>query len=90
MTNYVNGWIKRAFKKLRKAFGGACRICGSTEKLQFAHLEPTNVKGRGRGRKERYYDIKNNPDSYILLCEPCHRTLDKILKEPKHLSHTRF
>jgi len=80
MTNATNKWIKGAFEKLRETFGGKCCFCGSIDKLQFAHIQATDVRGRGRGRKERYYDIKNNPDSYVLLCPSCHRTLDKTIK----------
>jgi len=79
--NYVNKWIRTAFDNLRKEFGDKCSFCGSTAKLEFAHLEPTELVGRGRGRKERYYDIKKNPDSYVLLCVGCHKTLDTVLKE---------
>ena len=80
MTNYMNDWIKKALEKLRKAFGTKCSFCGTTANLEFAHLEPTELCGRGRGRKERYYDIKKNPDSYVLLCAGCHKTLDTVLK----------
>ena len=80
MTNYVNKWIRTAFDKLRKVFGDKCSFCGSKENLEFAHLEPTVLSGRGRGRKERYYDIKKSPDSYVILCVVCHKTLDTVLK----------
>jgi hypothetical protein len=80
MTNYVNKWIRTAFDNLRKVFGDKCSFCGSKENLEYAHLEQTELVGRGRGRKERYYDIKKNPDSYVLLCVVCHKTLDTVLK----------
>lgn len=76
LTNHANKWIKAAFKDLRQEFGGCCAKCGSKEKLQFAHLQPTDLNGRGRGRKERYYDIVKHRGGYQLLCEECHRKKD--------------
>lgn len=75
MTNVMNRWIKRKFNELRFLFGNKCLLCPSEYRLEFAHIKPTELKGEGRGRKERYYDILNNPDSYILLCQLCHRGL---------------
>ena len=80
MTNHPNKWIKEAFKILREEFGGFCQNCGKRnykDNLEFAHIKPTDLNGRGRGRKERYYDIKNNKDHYKLLCKSCHKELDK-------------
>lgn len=78
MGNPQNEWAKRRRKRLLEEWGGECLFCGSKEKLQFAHLEETDVKGWGRGRKERLYDVINNPDSYVLLCREHHRKLDKV------------
>lgn len=69
MTNQRNELQPKFRKQLIKIFGGKCIICGSTEDLEFAHIKPTKLKGRGRERKERYYDILNNPDSYALTCK---------------------
>ena len=77
MTNYMNKWIKKAFQKLRDEFGGCCQKCKDTENLEFAHVLDNEFNGRGRGRKERYYNIKNNKQDYILLCESCHSEFDK-------------
>jgi hypothetical protein len=68
MTNRHNILIRKQFDELKKLFGGKCWNCGSTANLQFAHKKETGLNGRGRGRKERYYDIKKHPDCYILLC----------------------
>jgi hypothetical protein len=46
------------------------------EKLEFAHVLETALKGRGRGRKERYYDIIKNPDCYRLLCQFHYKEMD--------------
>jgi len=82
MTNRANQWIKKAFQKLREFFGGKCQECGRTDRLEFAHIgeTPLSRKGRGRGRKERYYDILRHPLCYKLLCHDCHRRLDIQLK----------
>lgn len=75
----MNKWIKKERKRLIELHGGKCSvsICGSTSNLEFAHVQPTGLKGEGRGRKERVYDIRDNPDSYILLCSGCHKALDE-------------
>ena len=46
------------------------------EKREFAHVLETALKGRGRGRKERYYDIIKNPDCYRLLCQFHYKEMD--------------
>lgn len=61
--------------------GGVCMAscCSQSDpdKLQFAHLKPTNLSGSGRGMSHRLYDVKNNPTSYGLLCDDgCHREFD--------------
>ena len=41
--------------------------------LEFAHIKPTGLNGKGRGQTARYYDIVNKPDSYKLVCQRCHK-----------------
>lgn len=71
---------KRRWSALKKSRDNQCEKEGCTNKmsLQFAHIKPTKLSGRGRGRgKEmRYYDIKKHPDHYLLLCTLCHHKLD--------------
>lgn len=73
--------------RLREERGNACqrkdpktgRVCGASgvfHALEFAHLEPTGLCGRGRGLSSRYHDIKKHPECYELMCVPCHRTFD--------------
>jgi len=69
MTNRFNKRIKELREELIKKFGGKCIICGSTLDLEFAHIKPTKLGGRGRGRKERYYDVLKNPNCYALTCK---------------------
>ncbi|WXG46987.1 MAG: hypothetical protein WED05_10070 [Candidatus Atabeyarchaeum deiterrae] len=92
MTNKTNEWIKGKMKELRMARGGRCekildnfQRCTSKRQLEFHHIAETNVLGipkhnhrAGRGRKERYYDIRNNPDSYKLLCIKHHKEAHNI------------
>lgn len=64
-----------------KALGGKCQAEGCTttdpKHLQFAHLKPTGLAGSGRGMGHRLYDVKNNPESYTLLCDGgCHEEFD--------------
>lgn len=90
MTNAMNQWIKERRKLLIKAFGGCCQriledgtICGSKRRLEFAHKEKTKLSGRGRGRKERYYDILRYPWKYGLVCHECHNEFDSNPEEVK-------
>jgi hypothetical protein len=62
--------------QLLAARGGKCEDCGHTFKLQFAHLKPTGLSGRGRGKWQRMRDVKKHPDAYRLLCWKCHLALD--------------
>lgn len=77
MTNSSNIWIRKALDRLREEFGNCCQKCGIKDKLEFAHINETGLSGRGRGRKERYYNIKNNKKEYLLLCRDCHRETDR-------------
>ena len=78
MTNRENIRIKKKFQELREMWGGCCWNCGNTKKLEFAHREKDkNFNGMGRGRKERYYNIKNNPTKYWLGCKYCHQDYDR-------------
>jgi hypothetical protein len=67
--------------QLIREYGNKCFVCGNVNNLQFAHIKPTKIKGVGRGKQNRTYDVQKNPKSYILLCPTCHYYLDnKILK----------
>lgn len=68
--------------QLRLDWGGRCVMADGTPhmgRLEFAHLpgKPTGVCGRGRGRTDRYYDVKRNPECYVLLCRSHHRRIDE-------------
>lgn len=91
MTSNTNRRMKEVlFPELRLKMGGRCSNpeCPTpTEELQFAHVAETPLSkiSRGRGRKERYYDIKKHPDSYRLMCKTCHHDFDEatdVQKKP--------
>jgi hypothetical protein len=75
---------RRRMAELREAWGGRCVVCGVPHapgaglRLEFAHLpgKPTGLNGSGRGRSERYHDIRRNPDCYVLVCVEHHVELD--------------
>jgi len=71
MTNRVNIWVKNKIKELKEK--SKCSMCSSRKNLEFHHIKKTKLNGESRGRKERYYDIINNPDCYICLCKKHHR-----------------
>lgn len=90
MRQPTPGRYRAAIAKLRAERGDRCQCpgcpecrtlppprCARTDGLEFAHVAPAGLKGRGRGRAERYHDIKRNPDSYRLACVPCHRHFDR-------------
>lgn len=78
MANRSNEYVKRRWKQLIEDSGGKCAQCPSTERLEFAHLEPTGLRGRGRGRKNRLFDILKHPEKYVLLCGLCHDEMDGL------------
>jgi len=70
------GYYTLRIERLRESFGGRCAQCGSDSALEFAHLRPTGLKGRGRGLPQRVHDITKNPDAYKLLCHTHHALFD--------------
>lgn len=72
--------MHRIKAELITAYGGKCMIEGCTEQdpdvLQFAHLKPTKLSGSGRGMGRRLYDVKNNFQSYCLICPWEHYLFD--------------
>jgi transcription elongation factor Elf1 len=69
-------YVTKLKEQLYQIHGNRCFFCGSTKQLEFAHLEPTGLNGMGRGRINRYLDIKKHVGSYMLLCHECHRQFD--------------
>ena len=83
-TSRPVGYYRGKVAALKESWGGLCVMCGAGWSFkanrgpEFAHLpgKPTALVGPGRGRAERYHDVKNNPGSYVLLCVECHAELD--------------
>lgn len=59
-----------------EALKDKCRNCGTSKSLEFAHLEPTKLKGRGRGSHHRRLDVVKNKEKYTVLCRLCHWRFD--------------
>lgn len=77
MTTRQNHRMPLRRLELIQKFGGKCKNCGSVENLQFAHIEETELsRKKGRGRKERFYDVLKNPEKYRLYCKECHEQYD--------------
>lgn len=81
----MSSWYKGKMEELRQAWGGRCCIgfggCWKTDGLEFAHVKETGLNGRGRGMPQRYRDIVNNPDCYLLVCRACHAKADSLIEE---------
>jgi hypothetical protein len=92
-----------AMARLRAEWGGRCHCSGCDEcrrgpegpcarrwRLHFAHVRPTPILAtrRGRGRADRYHDIKRHPECYRLLCCWCHRQFDSVGGLPAPNTHT--
>ena len=76
--SYQSNYFRKKFQELRNYYGNKCFFCGQTYRLEFAHKRPTKLNGKGRGRQERYYDIKNNLDCYMLTCSK-HNYLAEVI-----------
>ena len=77
--------LTRLMNLLRQQHGNRCAICGEPHALEFAHVTPTGLNGRGRGGLVRAYDIQRNPDAYRLLCRSCHLRYDAFLRSARAL-----
>ncbi len=74
-----------SMERLRQEMGGKCIDCertyswhrGAKLPLEFSHLKPTGLTGRGRGIRNRYFDILRNRDCYALRCRYCHKIYDR-------------
>lgn len=67
-------------------YGSKCQYpnCEETQNLEFAHITPTELNGRGRGQKERIRDIIKNPLSYVLSCNKHNDCFEAIKLACKH------
>ena len=76
------GYYAEQMARLRALAGNLCVWCGCPglpgDTLEFAHLpgKETGLADQGRGQPQRYYDVRRNPGSYVLLCREHHTEMD--------------
>jgi hypothetical protein len=73
-------WRRKALEK----FGNKCILCGSTEKLEFDHIDPSLKSfhiSQGWSRK----DIDKELDKCQLLCQKCH--IEKTVSSLEPATH---
>lgn len=78
------GWRRRTARKRARLYAvaaayrdGPCQDCGTAaEPMELAHLRPTPVTGRNRGKDRRIYDLFRHPEAYRRLCPRCHAASD--------------
>lgn len=81
-TNTI--WVQRKREEIKKKLNFTCQRCNEVtpeERLDFAHKEPTELNGRGRGSFTRIKDVLNNPQKYCMLCMGCHEACDRYEQE---------
>ena len=71
-----NVYWRRLRARLIEERGGVCEECGRADRLEFAHVQPTDLSGWGRGYARRVKDVRDRPEAYKLLCSVCHALLD--------------
>lgn len=85
--------LRRRLDGLRRDVG--CQHCGRRHgllnRLEFAHLAPTPISAvaRGRGLRDRYFDVRRNRAVYCVLCRDCHLRLDSGQWGPVDLALVR-
>lgn len=58
---------------LYEKLGNSCSVCGSTEKLEFDHINPSMKKGRQSFLSMGIETIKSQIDNIQVLCHNCHK-----------------
>lgn len=76
-----NRWEKRRAKAV-EFLGGCCKRCGSTESLDFDHIDPkTKVMTIARASSRREEFFWEEVRKCQLLCKLCH--IDKTAEDAK-------
>ena len=89
LQEIANQYNKNKKQKLLDQFGSCCNACGSTENLQFDHLDKHTKKGNvttilyTRGFDEAVEEEKKCQ----LLCAECHRIKTTIHHDNQSLLH---
>lgn len=72
--------------------GGKCVRCGTTEQLEFDHIDPSTKIGSVmmmlyRGKLALAIE---EADKCQLLCNPCHTKKDRMTPMPEHGTRARY
>ena len=74
MAKRQNVWGRKRLAALRMILGGKCRVCGSTERLEFDCIVPTDYRHHTLGISGRatYYWRQARMGNVQVLCSSCH------------------
>ena len=84
--NYIKAKKHERRQQLIEMLGGACVRCGTTETLQFDHIEPgTKSFSLGSNWTRAWHEMVAEAQKCQLLCKECHivKTAED-LGPPKH------
>lgn len=65
----------------KEKLGGVCQLCGSSEKLHFAHVYYPKKRKYRQDTYSSALDALKFEGSVLLLCKECHNHPEKYLKE---------
>ena len=73
---YFRNYYRERRQKYEKLLGGVCSYCGSSNNLQFHHLDES-TKDFSIGKLMNYSESKvlEELEKCVLLCKSCHRRL---------------
>ena len=85
----IKRWRHETKKRLVKAFGGECGICGynkSIRSLSFHHLNPNEKEESFASSCKSWKRLANEAKKCVLLCSNCHMEVhDGITKIPDNI-----
>ena len=66
--------VRSGWRKVRRqaitAAGGRCQRCGGRRRLEGHHLDA-----------RRRFGVETKPARVVVLCRPCHRHVERLLRE---------
>jgi 5-methylcytosine-specific restriction endonuclease McrA len=84
MRQYMKNWYDRRHAQAIEQLGGKCARCGTTENLQFDHVDPAtktmDIAKMWTASEERF---QKELAKCQLLCEECHKKKTLIDKGQK-------